>query len=96
MGLGGLHIWHLLILLVVVILVFGTKKLKNIGQDLGDAVKGFRSAMSAGEKGEETSEPAQLSESTRRPVDMPPANAPKAKASATPGPGDRRADWPNS
>lgn len=101
MGLGGLHIWHLLILLVVVILVFGTKKLKNIGQDLGDAVKGFRSAMAAGEKGEGTSEPAQISDSVRRPVDAPPTNAPraeapKAKASATPGTADRRADWPNS
>jgi len=50
MGLGGLHIWHLLILLVIILLVFGTKKLKNIGSDLGDAIKGFRSAMSNGEK----------------------------------------------
>ncbi len=53
MGLGGLHIWHLLILLVIILLVFGTKKLKNIGSDLGDAVKGFRSAMSTGEKDED-------------------------------------------
>jgi sec-independent protein translocase protein TatA len=52
MGIGGLHIWHLLILLVVVLLVFGTKKLKNVGSDLGAAVKGFRAAMGEGEKGD--------------------------------------------
>lgn len=45
MGLGGLHIWHLLILLVIVVLVFGTKKLKTIGGDLGGALKSFRRAM---------------------------------------------------
>jgi sec-independent protein translocase protein TatA len=39
---GGLSIWHWLIVLVVVVLIFGTKKLRNIGQDLGGAVKGFK------------------------------------------------------
>jgi sec-independent protein translocase protein TatA len=42
---GGFSIWHWLIVLVVVLLVFGTKKLRNIGQDLGGAVKGFKDAM---------------------------------------------------
>jgi sec-independent protein translocase protein TatA len=41
----GFSIPHLLVVLVIVILVFGTKRLKNIGGDLGDAIKGFRSAM---------------------------------------------------
>ena len=45
MGMGGISIWQLLIVLVIVLLLFGTKKLKNIGSDLGGAVKGFRSAM---------------------------------------------------
>ena len=42
---GGLSIWHWLIVLVVVVLIFGTKKLRNIGQDLGGAVKGFKEGM---------------------------------------------------
>jgi sec-independent protein translocase protein TatA len=45
MGMGGISIWQLLIILVIVLLLFGTKRLKNIGSDLGGAVKGFRSAM---------------------------------------------------
>jgi sec-independent protein translocase protein TatA len=44
---------HLLIILVVVLLVFGTKKLKNIGSDLGSAVRGFKKAMSDGESDEQ-------------------------------------------
>lgn len=46
MGLGGIHIWHLLILLVIVMMVFGTKRLGSLGSDLGNAIKGFRGAMS--------------------------------------------------
>ena len=42
---GGLSIWHWVIVLLVVVLIFGTKKLRNIGQDLGGAVKGFKDGM---------------------------------------------------
>ncbi|HEY8623312.1 MAG TPA: Sec-independent protein translocase subunit TatA [Casimicrobiaceae bacterium] len=42
---GGLSIWHWLIVLLVVVLIFGTKKLRNVGQDLGGAVKGFKEGM---------------------------------------------------
>ncbi len=42
---GGLSIWHWLIVLLVVVLIFGTKKLRNVGQDLGGAVKGFKDGM---------------------------------------------------
>jgi len=42
---GSLSIWHWLIVLLVVVLIFGTKKLRNIGQDLGGAVKGFKEGM---------------------------------------------------
>ncbi|MDR0775718.1 MAG: Sec-independent protein translocase subunit TatA [Azonexus sp.] len=42
---GSFSIWHWLIVLVIVMLVFGTKKLRNIGQDLGGAVKGFKDGM---------------------------------------------------
>ncbi|MGB9094800.1 MAG: Sec-independent protein translocase subunit TatA [Gallionella sp.] len=47
---GGLSIWHWLIVLLVIVLVFGTKKLRNVGQDLGSAVKGFKEGMQAGEE----------------------------------------------
>lgn len=49
---GGLSIWHWLIVLLVVILVFGTKKLKNLGGDLGSAVKGFKDGMRDGQADE--------------------------------------------
>jgi len=50
MGLGGLHIWHLLILAFIVLMVFGTKKLKNFGEDLGGAIQGFKKAMDEGKQ----------------------------------------------
>ena len=46
---GGLSIWHWLIVLVVVVLIFGTKKLRNVGQDLGGAVQGFKEGMKSAE-----------------------------------------------
>lgn len=45
MGFGGISIWQLLIVLAIVILLFGTKKLKGIGGDLGGALKGFKKAI---------------------------------------------------
>ncbi len=45
MGIGGISIWQLLILLAIVVLVFGTKRLRNLGGDLGAAIKGFRKGM---------------------------------------------------
>jgi len=64
MGLGGISIWQLLIILVIVLLLFGTKRLKSIGSDLGNAVKGFRSAMSDSEKEDE--EPKKLEETSAK------------------------------
>jgi sec-independent protein translocase protein TatA len=55
---GGLSIWHWLIVLVVVVLIFGTKKLRNVGQDLGGAVKGFKEGMKSAE-GDAPAEPAE-------------------------------------
>lgn len=46
MGLGGINIWQLLIILVIVMLLFGTKRLRSLGSDLGSAIKGFRKGMS--------------------------------------------------
>ena len=45
---GSFSIWHWLIVLLVVVLIFGTKKLKNIGSDLGGAVKGFKDGVKSG------------------------------------------------
>ncbi len=45
---GSFSIWHWLIVLVVVVLIFGTKKLKNVGSDLGSAVKGFKDGVKDG------------------------------------------------
>ncbi|WP_456405925.1 Sec-independent protein translocase subunit TatA [Thiolapillus sp.] len=50
MGFGGISIWQLLIVLVIVLLLFGTKRLRNMGSDLGTAFKGFKKAVSDGEK----------------------------------------------
>ena len=52
----GLSFWHLVVLLIVVVLVFGTKRLRNAGKDLGEAVKGFKEGMKEG--GADASAPA--------------------------------------
>jgi sec-independent protein translocase protein TatA len=56
---GSFSIWHWLIVLVIVLLIFGTKKLRNIGTDLGGAVKGFKDGM----KGEEEKKPGEITAS---------------------------------
>lgn len=50
MGLGGISIWQLLIILLIVMLIFGTKRLKGLGGDLGGAIKSFRKAMDNDDK----------------------------------------------
>jgi sec-independent protein translocase protein TatA len=60
---GSLSIWHWLIVLVIVMLVFGTKKLRNIGEDLGGAVRGFKEGMKAGT----ADHPAEAAGSAQRP-----------------------------
>lgn len=50
MGLGGISIWQLLIILAIVFLLFGTKRLRNLGGDLGGAIKGFKKAMADEDK----------------------------------------------
>lgn len=49
---GSFSIWHWLIVLLIVVLVFGTKKLRNLGSDLGGAVKGFREGIKSADEGE--------------------------------------------
>lgn len=47
---GSFSIWHWIVVLVIVVLVFGTKKLKNVGQDLGSAVRGFKEGLKGDEQ----------------------------------------------
>ena len=49
MGLGGISIWQLLIILAIVVMLFGTKRLRSLGGDLGEAIKGFRSSLQGDE-----------------------------------------------
>ena len=56
MGIGGISIWQLLIVLLIVVMVFGTKKLRNMGSDMGAAVKGFRKGMDDDKDDEESAE----------------------------------------
>jgi sec-independent protein translocase protein TatA len=58
---GGLSLWHWLIVLVVVVLIFGTKRLRNVGQDLGEAIKGFKKGMH-----DDARPPAELRDESRR------------------------------
>ena len=67
---GSLSIWHWLIVLVVVVLIFGTKKLRNIGTDLGSAVKGFKEGMKSEDE---------KSARRKRKFRLPPARPSKAK-----------------
>ena len=53
---GSFSIWHWVIVLVIVLLIFGTKKLRNMGSDLGGAVKGFKDGM----KADETKKPGEI------------------------------------
>ncbi len=56
MGVGGIGIWQLLIILLIVFMLFGTKKLRNLGSDLGGALKGFKTAMKDGDADQESEE----------------------------------------
>ena len=56
---GSFSVWHWLIVLVIVLLIFGTKKLRNVGQDLGGAVKGFKDGMKEANADSKPAEPVQ-------------------------------------
>lgn len=72
---GSLSIWHWLIVLAIVVLVFGTGKLKNMGKDLGGAIKGFKEGMKEGETPAADGKPAteapkQVAQKTEEVVDV--------------------------
>ena len=85
----GIGMRELLIILVVVLLVFGTKKLKNIGTDLGGAMRGFKKAMSDGEQeGPEVAKQLQQAAQVQPDAEFPEVNAAAQPAAAQPkGPG---------
>jgi sec-independent protein translocase protein TatA len=67
---GSFSIWHWLIVLLVVVVIFGTKKLRNIGSDLGGAVKGFKDGMkTGGDSPEADAAPAQQVTAAKRTAD---------------------------
>lgn len=61
---GSFSIWHWLVVLVIVMLVFGTKKLRNIGQDLGGAVKGFKEGIRDADAAPEADQPKITNDNT--------------------------------
>ena len=61
---GSFSIWHWLVVLLIVVIVFGTKKLKNIGSDLGGAVKGFKDGMKDGGTAADDKIPEQVAQAT--------------------------------
>lgn len=64
--LGNISIWQLLIVLAIIVLLFGTKKLRGIGSDLGSAVKGFRNSIKDAPADDETAQqPAQINEHSK-------------------------------
>jgi sec-independent protein translocase protein TatA len=79
MGIGGISVWQLLIILLIVMMLFGTKRLRGLGSDLGAAIKGFRSSVSSDDKdesqadndaeagGDATADTAQLKEGDNKP-----------------------------
>ena len=65
---GGISIWQILIILAIVLLLFGTKRLRNIGGDLGEAIKGFKQSMQSASQADK-SETDGSAESKKNPSD---------------------------
>ncbi len=65
MGIGGISIWQLLIILAIVIMLFGTKRLRTLGSDLGSAVKGFRKSIKDEDDTTGQAEKTEAEDSTR-------------------------------
>ena len=72
MGIGGISIWQLLIILAIVVMLFGTRRLRSLGSDLGAAIKGFRSSIQSDDSAESaadgtTAEPADKNSDAEKP-----------------------------
>jgi sec-independent protein translocase protein TatA len=62
MGFGGINLWQLLLVLAIVVLLFGTKKLRGVGSDLGGAIRGFKSAMKDDNDDKTQNPPSQIAD----------------------------------
>jgi sec-independent protein translocase protein TatA len=71
MGVGGISVWQLLIVLVIVLMIFGTKKLRNMGGDLGSAIKGFKKAVTEKDEANEDAPDAATAEASIESLDRP-------------------------
>ncbi|MDT4856760.1 Sec-independent protein translocase protein TatA [compost metagenome] len=71
MGIGGISIWQLLIILLIVIMLFGTKRLKGLGSDLGEAIKGLRKSIGNDEVQAIENAPAQTIDTQARKIEDP-------------------------
>ena len=80
MGLGGISIWQLLIVLAIVVLIFGTKRLKGMGTDLGGALKGFKDAVATDD---DTEKEPSLEEDTAADATNSTVNKEKAEATTS-------------
>ena len=69
MGLGGISIWQLLIILLIVVMLFGTSRLRNIGGDLGSAIRSFRDSIKADKSGLNDAGDVEASRVTREEAD---------------------------
>ena len=78
MGFGGISIWQLLIILAIVLVLFGAKRLRTLGTDLGTAVKGFKNAVKEGEN--QADSKGQLEEKEGRTIDAEVTSKEKDKA----------------
>jgi sec-independent protein translocase protein TatA len=67
---GSFSVWHWLIVLVIVLLIFGTKKLRNVGQDLGGAVKGFKDGMKDATASDKPADAAPAEKVTGQTIDV--------------------------
>ena len=79
---GSFSIWHWLIVLVVVIVIFGTKKLSSVGTDVGSAIKNFKKAMNDGEA-EGKEEAKRIKQSLNPDAEFPESRTPEQKPSST-------------
>jgi sec-independent protein translocase protein TatA len=79
---GGLSLWHWLIVLVVVIVIFGTKKLSSVGTDVGSAIKNFKKAMNDGEA-EGKEEAKRIKQSLSQDAEFPESKSSEQKSSSS-------------
>ena len=71
MGVGGIGLWQLLVILIIVLMIFGTKKLRNMGPDLGSAIKGFKKAVTEKDEANENAPDEATAEASIESLDGP-------------------------